>query len=112
MRGGDDLALPAREVGDVGLAQPPARLGVAAERADAGARRVDEHDIGLAAQRVELRGQSPIAIAIACAFETPARRARRRSSSSFSVSMSVATIRPRFARRAAIASVLPPAPAQ
>src|SRR5690606_14968582 len=53
-RGPHDLLLARDERRDVALAQPPARLGVAAERADPRARCIDEHDVGLAAHVVEL----------------------------------------------------------
>ena len=97
---------------EIGFAQPPARLGVAAQRADARARRIDEHDVGLAAQRVERRRPAP-------AVEVDRLRVRHPRAAGAPAqllelacaSMSVATIRPRLPSRAAIASVLPPAPA-
>src|ERR1051325_7466957 len=49
-----DVDLLGAEARDVVLAQPPARLGVAAQRAGARARRIDEHDIRLACKLVEL----------------------------------------------------------
>src|SRR3990172_10047238 len=48
--GGEDRALFGAELGDIALVLAPLEVGIAAQRAEAAARRVDEHAVNLAGE--------------------------------------------------------------
>ena len=53
--GGEDRALLGGQLDDARLLLPPFQIGVAAQRAESAARRIDQHAIDLARETLDLR---------------------------------------------------------
>ena len=73
---GEDRSLLLRELGDRGFGVPPFEIGIAAQRAESGARRVDQHAVELAGEPLDLGVAAAADRSCGWTFDRPERASR------------------------------------